>query len=338
MSVIYRPIVQFDPARPEGALALAGGWCWFVQVEVLRRAAPAQIKLAADIPEQILARLTRARAPIAGLTFEAPRLMGIVNVTPDSFSDGGQFLGAEAAVAHGAGMVQNGADVLDIGGESTRPGADFVPASEEIDRVVPVIEGLCGAKIKAPISIDTRKADVAQAALVAGADIINDVSAMEFDAKMAALAAARDAAICLMHAQGDPKTMQQAPRYDDVVFEVYDYLEARIKVAEAAGISRSNIIVDPGIGFGKTQAHNLALLARISAFHGLGCAILLGASRKRFIGAIGGVEAADARMPGSLAVALAGVAQGVQMLRVHDMFETKQAVRLWMAATRGVEE
>ncbi len=335
--MIYRPIVQYDPARPEGAFALAGGWCWFAQVELLRRDGPAQIIPAVDMPDEVLARLTAKRAPILGLGFEAPRLMGIVNVTPDSFSDGGKFEAAEAAVLHGAGMAQGGADILDIGGESTRPGADFVSCAEEIARVVPAIEGLRRAGVSAPISIDTRKADVAAAALNAGADMINDVSAMEFDGAMAALAAARAAPICLMHAKGDPKTMQQAPRYDDVLFEVYDYLEARIAVAEAAGISRAQIIVDPGIGFGKTQAHNLALLARISAFHGLGCAILLGASRKRFIGAIGGGEA-DARMPGSVAVALAGIAQGVQMVRVHDMFETDQALRLWLAATGGVEE
>ncbi|MFT6450720.1 MAG: dihydropteroate synthase [Halocynthiibacter sp.] len=338
MSLIYRPLVLFDPARPDGAFALAGGWCWFAQVEVMRRDAPAQIVPAADIPAQVLARLTAKRAPITGLSFDAPRLMGIVNVTPDSFSDGGQFEAADAAVAHGVGMAQSGAAVLDIGGESTRPGADFVSADEEIARVVPVIKGLRAAAISAPISIDTRKADVAEAALNAGADMINDVSAMAFDPDMAALACARGAPICLMHAQGEPKTMQQAPRYDDVLFEVYDHLEARIAVAEAAGIKRAQIIVDPGIGFGKTQAHNLALLARLSAFHGLGCAILLGASRKRFIGAIGWAEAADMRMPGSVAVALAGIAQGVQMLRVHDMAETDQAVRLWMAATGGVEE
>lgn len=331
----FRPIPMLDASRPADALSLAGGWCWFDRVEVLERGRPPRSIAASELPAHAQARLVAPRLPLVGLTLERPRVMGILNITPDSFSDGGRFLAPEAAAQQARAMVEAGVDLLDIGGESTRPGAAAVSAEDERARTVPVIAALRAGGLTVPVSIDTRKAAVAEAALAAGADIVNDVAAFTFDAGMAAVVAQTGAPVCLMHAQGTPATMQADPWYDDVLLDVYDFLESRVAAAEAAGIARDKIIVDPGIGFGKTQAHNLALLRGLSLFHGLGCPILLGASRKRFIGAIGGEAQADRRASGSIAVALAGVAQGVQILRVHDIWETRQALALWQAVTVG---
>jgi dihydropteroate synthase len=326
----FRPIAMTDAARPSGALALAGGWCWFDRVEVLSRATSGRTIPASDVPATVLHRLTAPREPFAGLTMDRPRLMGILNVTPDSFSDGGRFLGAEAAVAQARRMAE-GAEIIDIGGESTRPGAVEVPVAEEIARTVPVIQALRASGLTAPLSIDTRKAPVADAALQAGATIVNDVSAFDFDPALGPLVARTAAPVVLMHAQGVPATMQDNPLYADVLLDVYDALAARLARAEALGIDRTRIVLDPGIGFGKNQSHNLALLRGLSLFHGLGCAILLGTSRKRFIGSIGGATDPQDRAPGSIATALVGVAQGVQIVRVHDVAETRQALRLWQA-------
>ena len=326
----FRPIAMTDPARPTGALTLAGGWCWFDRVEVLSRAAKGRIVAASEVPAQVLHRLTAARPPFAGLALDRPRLMGILNVTPDSFSDGGRFLAAEPAVAQ-ARAVAPGAEIIDIGGESTRPGAAEVPVEEEIARTAPVILALREGGLTAPVSIDTRKAAVAQAALEAGANIVNDVSAFDFDPSLGPLVAATGTPVILMHAQGVPATMQDDPRYADVLLDVYDALATRLARAEALGIDRARIMLDPGIGFGKTQTHNLTLLRGLSLFHGLGCPILLGTSRKRFIGAIGRAEAPQDRAAGSIATALQGVAQGVQLVRVHDVAGTRQALRLWQA-------
>ncbi len=330
----WRPIPQSDAARPEDAVTLAGGWTWFSQVERIERDGHRSLCPASAAPADVLDRLTAPRAGIARMALDQPRLMGILNVTPDSFSDGGLFNAPQAALAQARAMAAEGADILDIGGESTRPGAAFVEAEDEIARTAPVIEAI-RAEVSTPISIDTRKAAVAAAALSAAADLVNDVAAFTFDEDMARVTAQADAPCCLMHAQGDPATMQDDPRYDDVVLDVYDFLEARVQVAEAAGICRDQIIVDPGIGFGKTLDHNLALLRNLSVFHGLGCGVLLGASRKRFIGTIANVSEAKERMPGSVAVALHGVRQGVQILRVHDTFATRQALSLHMAVNFG---
>lgn len=335
MDSYFRPIVQTDAARPARALPLAGGWGWFDRVEELRRDAPPRLIPAEGLPEDVRDRLTAPRPAIAGLSLDRPRLMGILNVTPDSFSDGGRFDRPEAALEGGRRLAE-AADILDIGGESTRPGAAGVPAPEEIARTAPVISALRAAGVRCPISIDTRKAAVAEAALAAGADMVNDVSAFTFDPHQARVAARAGVPVCLMHSRGDPLTMQDDPRYDNVLLDVYDFLAARVAAAEAAGLPRSRIVVDPGIGFGKTVAHNLALIRGLSLFHGLGCAVLLGASRKRFIGSLAKVAQADRRGPGSIAVALAGVAQGVQFVRVHDVAETRQALRLDMVL-KGME-
>lgn len=330
----YRPIAQTDAARPRGALPLAGGWCWFDRVEVLTRDGPQGFLAAADLPETLAGRLTAPRAPLAGLDFAQPRVMGILNVTPDSFSDGGRHADPAAALAHARAMAAD-ADILDIGGESTRPGAAPVAEADEVARTAPIIAALRTGGVGCPISIDTRKAGVAAAAIAAGAGIVNDVSALTHDPALAGCVAAAGVPLCLMHAQGDPATMQDDPRYGDVLLDVYDWLAGRIAVAEAAGIPRDRLIVDPGIGFGKTLDHNLALLRGLSLFHGLGCAILLGASRKRFIGTVGGAPDTDARGPGTLAVTLAAIGQGVQIHRVHDTASTRQALRLWQAVTKG---
>ena len=336
--MIYtRPIPLTDPARPDGALPIAGGWSWFSHVEVLQRAAPARVVAVADLDGETRDRLSSPRPDFGGLSMGRPRIMGILNVTPDSFSDGGQFLRPEAALMQARRMA-TGADILDIGGESTRPGAVEVDLAEEIARTAPVIAALRAGGVELPISIDTRKAGVAQAAFAAGATILNDVTALRFDPAMAAMAAGLHAPVILMHSIANPQTMQDDPRYDDVVLDVYDALADRLQVALAAGIPRHKLAIDPGIGFGKTLDHNLALLARISLFHNLGVPVLLGASRKRFIGTLGAEADAAKRMPGSLAVALAGVAQGMQMIRVHDVVETRQALSLWRAATKGEAE
>lgn len=323
-----------DAARPRGALPLAGGHCWFDRVEMLERGAAGHVVATTDCPSDLLERLCAPRAAFAGLALDRPRIMGILNVTPDSFSDGGQFLRPEAALAQ-ARLMADAADIIDIGGESTRPGAEEISVDEEWRRTGPVISALRAAGLETVISIDTRKAAVAGLALRAGADVVNDVSALGYDATLGPLVAREGAPVILMHAQGAPATMQDDPRYADVLLDVYDALAAKVTAAEAMGIARSRIAVDPGIGFGKTAAHNLVLIRGLSLFHGLGCPILLGASRKRFIGTYGLAPEPAQRMPGSLAVALAGVAQGVQMVRVHDVAETRQALLIWAAVNGG---
>jgi dihydropteroate synthase len=253
------------------------------------------------------------------------RIMGVVNVTPDSFSDGGAFLDRDAAVGHGLRLAFEGADLLDIGGESTRPGADSVPAHEELDRVIPVIEGIRAENADARISIDTSKAVVAEAALDAGADYVNDVTALRGDPDMAALVAERDADVCLMHMLGTPRTMQAQAHYDDVVSDVKAFLAARIEAATAAGIALERIEVDPGIGFAKTVDHNLELLDRLGELTELGRPIVLGTSRKSFLGKITGRETAE-RMPATLATVVMGYERGAEVFRVHDVAPARDAL------------
>jgi dihydropteroate synthase len=327
------------------ALPLAGGAIAFALAELIEgmpgktktKIFAAQALAASGEPglKSLLERITAKRSPFAGLPLDRPVLMGIVNVTPDSFSDGGLYDSAEAAIAHAAELAGAGAAIVDIGGESTRPGSDAVEAREEAARVIPVIKGVAG--LPAVISVDTRKASVARAAAEAGAKILNDVSALTYDARNGQVAAETGMSVVLMHAQGEPKTMQDNPRYEDVVLEVFDYLENRIAAARQAGIAPSRIAADPGLGFGKTLDHNLALLAHTSLFHGLGVPLLIGASRKRFIdGLVGGAEPRS-REPGSYAAAIAAASQGVQILRVHDVAGTRQALEVWRNSVFGTE-
>jgi dihydropteroate synthase len=250
--------------------------------------------------------------------------MGVLNVTPDSFSDGGQFLAPDAAVAHGKAMAAEGADLIDVGGESTRPGSEPVAADQELGRVLPVIEALAAA-IEIPISIDTRKAAVAQAALAAGAAFVNDVSALRGDPDMAAVVADAGADLCLMHMQGEPQTMQDDPRYGDVVSEVKTFLEQRLAFAVQQGVPEDRIWLDPGIGFGKSIEHNLELLRRLGEIVQIGRPVVVGASRKRFIGVLTGRAEAE-RLAGSLAAAVLAHQRGAAMLRVHDVGATREAL------------
>jgi dihydropteroate synthase len=253
-----------------------------------------------------------------------PKLMGVVNVTPDSFSDGGRYLDATAAVAHGEKLLDDGAKILDVGGESTRPGAVEVDVAEELRRTEPVVAGLAG---KATVSVDTSKLAVAEAALDAGASIVNDVTALRRDPEMAALCAERGAGVVLMHMPGNPRTMQDDPHYDDVVEDVKAFLAGRIEVAVAAGIDEERIWLDPGIGFGKTVEHNLELLRRLAELRDLGRPLVIGTSRKSFIGRIDGSEVDD-RLGGSIASSVLAAAEGADVLRVHDVAETGQAMRV----------
>ncbi len=262
-------------------------------------------------------------------TFSFPgptQIMGIVNVTPDSFSDGGRYLDAERAIAHGLELVEQGAAILDIGGESTRPGAAPVSEAEELHRVLPVIEGLA-RRVNVPLSIDTLKPAVAQAALAAGASIVNDTGANRADDAMWRITAEAQAGYVCMHMQGTPQTMQANPIYADVVREVGEFFEDRRRRLDAVGVAADQVVFDVGIGFGKTLEHNLQLLRGLAGFRKLGRPLLLGVSRKSFIGRLIGAEV-DARLPGSLACAVWAVGQGVQILRTHDVAETVQAVRM----------
>lgn len=263
------------------------------------------------------------------LNYSGPILMGIVNVTPDSFSDGGQFFSPEKAIAHGLRLVEEGAHILDIGGESTRPGAEPVPLEEELRRVIPVIEGLrgCGAML----SIDTRHATVMKAALEQGAGMVNDVSALTHDQNALDVIASTHCYVCLMHMKGDPRSMQDAPSYDDVVAEVFDYLEGRVAACTAAGIAKNRIICDPGLGFGKALKHNLNILNKFEKFKSLDVLLMLAASRKRFIAGLDRNVPADQRLAGSLAAAITGYQKGARVFRVHDVAETRQALAVWEA-------
>lgn len=330
-------------------LSLAGGWLEFMGLETIERAGPGRRRTRVfDLGEycerewgrhtaaaaELFEALRQPRLRIAGLVLDRPRIMGIVNITPDSFSDGGRWASPDAAIDHALRLADEGADILDLGAESTRPGSDPVPVEEELSRLMPVLEALAG-RTRALISVDTRNAEVMRRAADAGADILNDISALTHDPEAMEVAAESGLPVILMHALGDPKTMQVDPRYDDVALDVFDYLESRVRSAEAAGIDRSRLIVDPGIGFGKTLDHNLELMAQTALLHALGLPVLIGASRKRFIGTLTGVEQAPERVSGSIGAALAAVSQGAQIIRVHDVAATRQALTVWEASLTG---
>jgi dihydropteroate synthase len=344
MRTLIRPTGFVDsPFGHDGKVAqLAGGLCWFSAVELLsvegnKRVASELVPVEGfeqrlDEPAKAQWQaLTAKRAPLQlgerTVRLDQPQVMAVLNVTPDSFSDGGRFADPGAAADAGADMAAQGAAIIDVGGESTRPGASPLWGGDEVERVVPVIEQL--ARGGAAVSIDTRKAEVMTAALGAGARLVNDVSALTFDPRAAEVVAAAAVPVVLVHHQGDPETMQESPRYDDVLVEIYQWLEERIAAAEGAGIARSNILVDPGFGFGKTVAHNLELMNGLAILHSLGCPVVLGASRKRTIGALSGEAPADKRLGGSIAFALKAVEQGVQIVRAHDVVETIQALKVW---------
>jgi dihydropteroate synthase len=346
--VYLRPTAFVDaPFGLDGKVErLAGGLCWFSAVELVVMDGRARLSTELVTVEDIADRLTSLgdgarRAWIALTTprtpltlgerivrLDQPQVVGILNATPDSFSDGGVHEDPATAIEAGHAMAAAGAAIVDVGGESTRPGAAMVWEGDEVKRVIPVVAPL--ARAGTAVSVDTRKAAVMEAALAAGATLVNDVSALSWDDRALAVVAQARCPVVLMHHQGTPETMQKAPHYDrPVLYDVYDWLEARIEAAVAAGIDRARIIVDPGIGFGKNVQHNLQLLNGLSLLHGLGCPVMLGASRKRMIGALSNEAPAGQRLGGSLALALKGAGQGVQLLRVHDVPETVQALRVW---------
>jgi len=344
MRTLLRPTAFVDsPFGHDGKVArLAGGMSWFAMVELIAAEGNRRVSTELLPVEGIESRfdgdleaqwqaLTAPRAPLQlgerTIRLDQPQVMGIVNATPDSFSDGGQFADSAAAADAGARMAGEGAAIVDVGGESTRPGAKPVWEGDEIERIVPVIRQL--AQGGAAVSVDTRKADVMTAAVEAGARMINDVSALTYDGRSAGIIAASGVPVVLMHHQGAPETMQEDPRYDDVLVEVYLWLGERISAAEAAGISRERILIDPGFGFGKNIAHNLELMNGLALFHSLGVPLVFGASRKRTIGALSGEADTDRRLGGSIAFAVKAAEQGAQILRVHDVFETVQALRIW---------
>jgi dihydropteroate synthase len=348
------PLAVLAPMVAAGtALPLAGGPLAFTACEIAIRE-PARItRTAASLVEtrdwaarqteavgarvaRLLDDLSRPRCGPRGEPLSRPLLMGIVNATPDSFSDGGEHVDAPAAIAHGQRLAHAGADILDIGGESTRPGAAPVAPNEEAARVLPVLQGLSQLRASFPqllLSIDTRHAAVMRAALAHGVDIINDVTALTGDPDSLAVAARGSAAVVLMHMQGVPATMNLAPRYDDVALDVFDYLETRIAACRAAGIARERLILDPGIGFGKRGPQNLAVLRGLALYHGLACTILLGASRKALGSESESRLPPKERLPTSLAAAVHALHLGVQVLRVHDVAETRRAVDLWRRLT-----
>ena len=341
---LYLRPVQFadTPVGRDGEVArLAGGLGWFAAYELIavqddRRVLQRTIPVA-DLPnderlQALAARISALRAPLTLgariVRLDQPQVMAILNVTPDSFSDGGRHVGDPASAAQaGVDMTVAGAAIVDVGGESTRPGAASVWEGDEIARVVPVIERL--ARSGAAVSIDSRKAAVMEAGLGAGAQLINDVSALLYDERALDVAAKAGCPVVLMHSPDPGKTGHEGGNYGDVLVEVYDWLERRVEDVIAKGIDRSRVLIDPGIGFGKSLSDNLALLNGLALFHGIGCGIVLGASRKRMIGALSNEAPAEARLGGSLAVALKGAELGAQLLRVHDVFETAQALRVW---------
>ena len=322
------------------ALPLAGGPLAFVLCEVVTEGKRALLPAIEARPwaagrglaeafDAAMARLTSPRADFAGLRLDRPRIMGVVNVTPDSFSDGGDFAEDAAAIEHGLALREAGAEILDVGGESTRPGAAPISIAEELRRVIPVVRALAGAE--AVVSIDTRHAQVMGEAIAAGAAIVNDITALTGDPASLDLLARSGASVVLMHMRGEPRNMQANPVYGDAPREIRDYLAERVAACMAAGIAPSRIAVDPGIGFGKNDGHNMALLRELGMLHELGVALLLGVSRKSFIGRLSRGEAPKARLAGSLAAGLAGLDRGVQILRVHDVSETRQAIAVWQA-------
>jgi dihydropteroate synthase len=341
---LIRPTAFVDsPFGHDGKVArLAGGLNWFAAVELIlveghRRVSTELLPvqgIESRFDEEIAGQwetLTAPRPPLQlgerTIRLDQPQVMGIVNATPDSFSDGGQFASAAEAAEAGARMGAEGAAIVDVGGESTRPGARSIWEGDEIERVAPVIRQLAAGG--AAVSVDTRKADVMTAAVEAGARMINDVSALTYDARSAEVAAGLNVPVVLMHHKGAPEVMQDEPRYDDVLVEVYLWLEERVEAAVQAGVAREHILIDPGFGFGKNVAHNLELMNGLALFHSLGCPLVIGASRKRTIGALSGEAPADRRIAGSIAFAMKAVEQGAQIIRAHDMFETVQALRVW---------
>ena len=334
MTSYFRPIVRTGSPRSKNSIFLAETNYWVSEAEEIKFGKKTKLVSINDVPDWWKKRWLKKRADILGMEFGFPKLMGILNVTPDSFSDGGNHIELDAALSQAKFMEENGVDIIDIGGESTRPGALTVPISEEIRRIEPVITGI-SSRSKIPISVDTRKWDVAFVAHKAGASMVNDVSGFTFDPNLLPYCSKFNLPVCVMHMKGSPENMQNNPKYENILIEVFDFLENQIGKLVEAGISRDQIIADVGIGFGKNIEHNLTLIKNISLFHGLGVPLLLGVSRKSIINNVAKVEKPSDRVHGSISLALSALGQGVQVFRVHDVAETRQAFDLWVAVNFG---
>ncbi len=334
MTSYFRPIVRTGSPRSQHSIFLAETNYWVSEAEEIKYGKETNLVSINDVPDWWKKRWLKKRSDILGIEFGLPKLMGILNITPDSFSDGGNHVKLDVALNQAKFMEENGVDIIDIGGESTRPGASIVPISEEIKRIEPVITGI-SARSKIPISVDTRKSKVASAAHKAGASMVNDVSGFTFDPNLLAYCSKYKLPVCIMHMKGSPENMQNNPKYENILIEVFDFLENQIGTLVQAGISRDQIIADVGIGFGKNIGHNLALIKNISLFHGLGVPLLLGVSRKSIISNVARVEKPSDRVHGSISLAISALGQGVQVFRVHDVAETRQAFDLWVAVNFG---
>jgi dihydropteroate synthase len=329
LSLLFGPDARRAIAEGQGGALGGSRSIAFTQIEIIEREQGHIARRIVPYPAEPAAEIEAPRAPLCGLSLDRPRIIGIVNVTPNSFSDGGLLTNAEAAIAHGVRLAREGADLLDVGGESTRPGSDPVSLEEEWSRIGPVIASL--AKGGHIVSVDTRKPEIMRRAADAGARLINDISALTHDPLSVPTAASLGLPVILMHAQGDPKTMQVNPVYEDVALDVFDALEMRLDACERVGIARENLLIDPGIGFGKTIRHNLDLLHQLTLFQGAGVPVVLGLSRKSTVGAITGEKEASQRVMGSVGGALHAALIGAQFLRVHDVGATRQALEVALA-------
>ncbi len=331
MKDYYRPIVQRGSSKPNDALSVCGGNLWFNSVEVLRRSGSLGFRNVAEFPTNFFKNITSRRASISSLDFSSTEIMGIVNLTPDSFSDGGDVKNLKDFSCKIDFLISEGAKIIDIGGESSKPGSSEVSYEVEKDRIFECLRFLSEANRNVIISVDTRKSKIAELAAKLKVQIINDVSAGTFDEKMLDIVKKYNLSICLCHSLGVPKTMNLNPNYKNVVLDVYDQLEEKVHSAIDAGISKDKILVDPGIGFGKTKEHNLDLIRNMSIFHGLGCAIVLGVSRKKFIRTTTISNNESELKTGSIFYSLEGVRQGVQIVRVHDVKEMKKCLNGYQA-------
>ncbi len=339
--MIFNPVGLLNGEAATAALAAGIAWpladtgLAFTHVEKIdvENGDVAGVVPATELTDTERAPFVSPRAPFAGLALHRPLIMGIVNVTSDSFSDGGDHADPAQAAERALALAAEGADIVDIGGESTRPGATPIPVAEEIDRVMPAVDAAAGAGLV--VSVDTRNAETMRAAAAGGARIVNDVSALTHDPAALDAAAASGLSVVLMHMQGTPETMQAGPRYRLASSDICEWLGAQVEACVAAGVPRERIAVDPGIGFGKTVAHNMEVLDRAAMFHGLRCAVAIGVSRKSFIGRIARVEAPKDRLTGTIAATLIALSRGVQIHRVHDVAAARQAIDLWNALPRG---
>ena len=325
----FFPEINYVPGGFEKFYRIQGGTTVFNSFRVIQRNKKPRVISTSEVKKEFIDRFTSKPISMLGLSFETPAVMGILNVTPDSFYDGEKFFTEKQFVEKGLNLLKTGCCILDVGGESTRPGAKEVASSIEIERVIGVIKKIKQYAPSAIISVDTRKAIVAEKALQAGASIVNDISAGSFDEKMFGVVAKYKAGMCLMHSQGLPENMQNKPHYENVLLDIYDYLKEKIAEAESTGISRKRIIIDPGIGFGKSFSHNMEIIKKASLFLGLGCPLMIGVSRKSFIGEIICERLHSARLSGSIAAMLKIVNNGAKIVRVHDVKETVDAIKVW---------